>query len=275
MFLVDADNPGWRVGDRMRTIDAGTAGGHCRVHLRDARVADDAVLGEPGTRVRLRAGAAGARPADPLHALAGSGAARPRRGPAAAAERELFGAPLGSLGLAQQLIADNEIELAASRALLAQAVGQVAAGAKGTEESSRAKVFISEATGRIVDRAVQLAGRGRRHRGVGDRPDLRRHPRLPHLRRPLRSPPRLHRPQGAETSEGDIGLTNRGAAPPVVHGPDRTSTGHRPHRSARHGFASPKLLRREPRPFGQRLELSPSDRRVDDIAPGKGGEPAV
>ena len=70
------------------------------------------------------------------------------------ADRELF----GSLGLAQQLIADNEIELAASRALLAQAVGQVAAGAKGTEESSRAKVFISEATCRIVDRAVQLAG---------------------------------------------------------------------------------------------------------------------
>jgi alkylation response protein AidB-like acyl-CoA dehydrogenase len=37
-------------------------------------------------------------------------------------------------------------------------VDQVAQGTKGTEESSRAKVFISEATGRIVDRAVQLAG---------------------------------------------------------------------------------------------------------------------
>jgi acyl-CoA dehydrogenase len=60
--------------------------------------------------------------------------------------------------MAQQLIADNEIELAASRALLGQTVAQVAQGTKGTEESSRAKVFISETTSRIVDRAVQLAG---------------------------------------------------------------------------------------------------------------------
>jgi acyl-CoA dehydrogenase len=158
MFLVDADNPGWQVGGRMRTIDAGTVGGHCRVYLRDARVADDAVLGEPGrgfayAQVRLV-------PARLTHCMRWLGAAQRAHDVALrrTADRELFGAPLGSLGLAQQLIADNEIELAASRALLGQAVGQVAAGAKGTEESSRAKVFISEATGRIVDRAVQLAG---------------------------------------------------------------------------------------------------------------------
>jgi acyl-CoA dehydrogenase len=75
-----------------------------------------------------------------------------------AADRHLFGAQLGSLGMAQQLIADNEIELAASRALIWQTVAQVAEGTKGTGESSRAKVFISEATGRIVDRPVQLVG---------------------------------------------------------------------------------------------------------------------
>ena len=158
MFLVDADNPGWQVGSRMRTIDAGTVGGHCRVYLRDARVADSAVLGEPGrgfayAQVRLV-------PARLTHCMRWLGAAQRAHDVALrrTAERELFGAPLGSLGLAQQLIADNEIELAASRALLGQAAAQVSAGAKGTEESSRAKVFISEATGRIVDRAVQLAG---------------------------------------------------------------------------------------------------------------------
>ena len=158
MFLVDADNPGWQVGERMRTIDAGTVGGHCRVSLRDARVTDDAVLGEPGrgfayAQVRLV-------PARLTHCMRWLGAAQRAHDVALrrTAGRELFGAPLGSLGLAQQLIADNEIELAASRALLEKAVGQVAAGARGTEESSRAKVFISEATGRIVDRAVQLAG---------------------------------------------------------------------------------------------------------------------
>jgi acyl-CoA dehydrogenase len=158
MFLVDAGNPGWHVGDQMRTIDAGTVGGHSRVELREAFVGDDAVLGEPGrgfahAQVRLV-------PARLTHCMRWLGAARRAHDIAVrrASGRELFGAPLGSLGMAQQLIADNEIELVACRALLWQVAAQVARGVKGTEESSRAKVFISEATGRIVDRAVQLAG---------------------------------------------------------------------------------------------------------------------
>jgi acyl-CoA dehydrogenase len=158
MFLVDADNPGWQVGRRMRTIDAGTVGGHCHVRLRDLFVSDDAVLGEAGrgfayAQVRLV-------PARLTHCMRWLGATQRAHDVALrhAAQRQLFGAPLGSLGMAQQLIADNEIELGASRALLGQTVAQVAQGMKGTEESSRAKVFISETTSRIVDRAVQLAG---------------------------------------------------------------------------------------------------------------------
>jgi acyl-CoA dehydrogenase len=158
MFLIDAGNPGWQVGSRMRTIDEGTVGGHCRVQLREAFVGDDAVLGDPGrgfahAQVRLV-------PARLTHCMRWLGAARRAHDVALrrASDRELFGASLGSLGMAQQLIADNEIELVACRALLWQVAGQVMQGLKGTEESSRAKVFISEATCRIVDRAVQLAG---------------------------------------------------------------------------------------------------------------------
>jgi alkylation response protein AidB-like acyl-CoA dehydrogenase len=60
--------------------------------------------------------------------------------------------------MAQQMIADNEIELGAARALLWQVAWQVAQGEKGTEASSRAKVFISEVVSRVVDRSVQLCG---------------------------------------------------------------------------------------------------------------------
>lgn len=158
MFLLDAGNPGWQVGERMRTIDTTTVGGHCRVRLREAFAGDDAVLGEPGrgfahAQVRLV-------PARLTHCMRWLGAARRAHHIALqrASGRDLFGAPLAELGMAQQLIADNEIELAACRALLWQVAAQVMAGVKGTEESSRAKVFISEATSRIVDRAVQLAG---------------------------------------------------------------------------------------------------------------------
>lgn len=160
MFLVDAGNPGWQVGERMSTIDAGTVGGHCRVALRDLRVGDDAVLGEPGrgfaqAQVRLV-------PARLTHCMRWLGAAQRAHDIALrhAGRRVIAGAVLGTLGMAQQLIADNEIELAACRALLREAVAHHAGGGTGTEQSSRAKVFISEATGRVVDRAVQLAGGG-------------------------------------------------------------------------------------------------------------------
>lgn len=158
MFLVDTDNPGWQVGERIRTIDAATVGGHCRVRLRELFVPDDAVLGEPGhgfshAQVRLV-------PARLTHCMRWLGAAQRAHDVAMrhARERILAGVALGSLGMAQQLIADNEIELAACRALLREAASHHASGGRGTEQSSRAKVFISEATCRIVDRAVQLAG---------------------------------------------------------------------------------------------------------------------
>ena len=152
--IIPAGRSGSGCAPSTRAPSAGTATCGCGI----CSSPDDAVLGEAGrgfayAQVRLV-------PARLTHCMRWLGAAQRAHDMALrrAAGRELFGAPLGSLGMAQQLIADNEIELAASRALLWQTVAQVAQGTKGTEESSRAKVFISEATGRIVDRAVQLAG---------------------------------------------------------------------------------------------------------------------
>jgi acyl-CoA dehydrogenase len=144
MFLVDADNPGLAITGHARTIDTTTVGGHCQVSLEDAFVPDDAVLGEPGAgfryaQVRLA-------PARLTHCMRWLGAARRAHEIALdrAVGREVFGAPLADHGMAQQLIADNEIELAASRALLLQTCWLIAS--------------VSEATARIVDRSVQLCG---------------------------------------------------------------------------------------------------------------------
>jgi acyl-CoA dehydrogenase len=68
--------------------------------------------------------------------------------------------------MAQSPIAENEIDLAAARALMWHTCWQLAEGSRGSEETSRAKVFISEAVDRIVDRSVQLAG------GLGTSDDL-------------------------------------------------------------------------------------------------------
>ncbi len=158
MFLVDADNPGFLIKGHARTIDSTAVGGHCQVRFEDAFVPDDAVLGEPGkgfryAQVRLA-------PARLTHCMRWLGAARRAHEIALARSvtRSVFGAALADHGMAQQMIADNEIELAAARALLWQVAWQVARGDKSTKSSSRAKVFISEAVGRIVDRSVQLCG---------------------------------------------------------------------------------------------------------------------
>jgi alkylation response protein AidB-like acyl-CoA dehydrogenase len=158
MLLVDAGNPGFSIVGHARTIDAVALGGHCQVRFDEAFVADDAVLGEPGqgfryAQVRLA-------PARLTHCMRWLGAARRAHEIALArsVSRSVFGAPLAEHGMAQQMIADNEIEIAAARALLWQVAWQVAQGDKGTEASSRAKVFISEVVSRVVDRSVQLCG---------------------------------------------------------------------------------------------------------------------
>jgi len=158
MLLVDEGNPGFMITGHARTIDAMSLGGHCQVRFDEAFVPDDAVLGEPGqgfryAQVRLA-------PARLTHCMRWLGAARRAHEIALArsVSRSVFGAPLAEHGMAQQMIADNEIEIAAARALLWQVSWQVAQGDRSTEASSRAKVFISEVVSRVVDRSVQLCG---------------------------------------------------------------------------------------------------------------------
>lgn len=166
MLLVDAGNEGMHIGRHARTLDSTMVGGHCQVEFKDAFVPDAAVLGAAGqgfryAQVRLA-------PARLTHCMRWLGAARRAHEIALdrSVGRELFGCRLSDLGMAQAMIADNEIDLAAARMLLWQASWNLAEGGRGNEESSRAKVFVSEAAGRVADRAVQLAG------GLGTSEDL-------------------------------------------------------------------------------------------------------
>jgi acyl-CoA dehydrogenase len=158
MFFVDADNPGFQVVREIPTLDHAMIGGHCEVVLDDCVVDGDAILGEldAGFRyaqVRLA-------PARLTHCMRWLGIARRSLDIAiqSTAERELFGAPLHELGLAQGLIADSAIDIEASRALIRQAARTIDAGGRGGFEASVTKTFVAEAVDRVVDRAIQLCG---------------------------------------------------------------------------------------------------------------------
>jgi len=63
----------------------------------------------------------------------------------------------GTLAL-RQLLADNEIDIRMSRLAILHTAWVLDQGARGTTESSLAKVFCSEAIWRTVDRCVQVLG---------------------------------------------------------------------------------------------------------------------
>jgi acyl-CoA dehydrogenase len=158
MFLVPGDTPGVRVGRHIPTQDRSMIGGHCEVTFDDAEVPEGAVLGEADLGFRYAQVRLG--PARTTHVMRWLGAARRAHEVAveAVVRRSAFGSRLSDLGMIQQMIADNEIDLAATRALLLRACAVLDEGDKGSEETSIAKAFAGEALGRVVDRSQQMCG---------------------------------------------------------------------------------------------------------------------
>ena len=159
MFLVDLDHPGVRIGESIHTIDRAIVGGHPHLYFEDVTVTDDAVLGEVGrgneyAQVRLG-------PARLTHCMRWLGLARRSLDIALdrAERRELFGAELYTLGLAQELIAQCEIDIETSDAIITKTALLLEQDfKKGSNMSSIAKVYCSEAVNRVIDRCIQICG---------------------------------------------------------------------------------------------------------------------
>jgi acyl-CoA dehydrogenase len=158
MFLVPSDRAGIRVVRHVRTMDRSMLGGHCEVELDAVRVPVEDVLGEVDEGFRYAQVRLG--PARLTHVMRWLGAAQ--RAHETAVEyvsgRSAFGRPLARQGMVELMIADNEIDLAATRSLLLTACRVLDAGGNGREESSLAKVFGAEALHRVADRSVQMCG---------------------------------------------------------------------------------------------------------------------
>ncbi|MFD6156248.1 acyl-CoA dehydrogenase family protein [Nocardia sp. NPDC060256] len=163
MFLVDQDNPGLKVGRRMPTLDHTSApGGHCEVTFADCVVPDSAVLGEVGqglvlAQVRLA-------PSRLVFCMNWLGLAVRAHHLAIEhiSSRTSFGVPIAEHGLAQGMVADNEIDIAAARGVIRTAAETIDAqgptSSQARHDASIAKTFVSEAVWRVLDRAVQLHG---------------------------------------------------------------------------------------------------------------------
>nr|WP_296770996.1 acyl-CoA dehydrogenase family protein [Rhodococcus sp. (in: high G+C Gram-positive bacteria)] len=166
MFLAPADTAGITIVRHIGTLDKAMIGGHCEVSFENVFVPDENVLGavdEGFSYAQVRLG-----PARMTHVMRWLGAARRGHDIAVAqvARREGFGSVLGDLGMIQKMVADNEIDIAATRALLVQACFALDQGSNASNETSIAKTFAAEAIFRIVDRSIQMCG------GLGVSDDL-------------------------------------------------------------------------------------------------------
>lgn len=158
MFIVDTDNPGYRLVRNIAGMDGYQVGGHGEIVFEHCVVDDDAVLGQVGqgfayAQARLE-------PARLSHCMRFIGRASRAMEIAQqyAAQRESFGQRLADLQQVQAMVADSHIDLHASRLMVRDCARKMDAGESVKHDSAMTKIFVSEAVWRVADRAVQIMG---------------------------------------------------------------------------------------------------------------------
>src|SRR6185295_18963004 len=155
-FLVEADNPGLRIAERIDVLAPHPLG---TLAFDGCRVSAGAMVGELGKGLKV--------------ALATLDVFRPTVGAAAlgfarraldeglgfAVRRSAFGKPLAEHQLTQGRLADMACDVDASALLVYRAAWTRDVGAERiTREAAMAKLFATEAAQRVADAAVQLLG---------------------------------------------------------------------------------------------------------------------
>ena len=167
-FVVDATTEGLEVVDSIPTISPHPLG---TLRFTNCRVPVSHRLGSEGEGFKIAMATL-----DVFRSTVGAAALGFARraldeSVAHAKSRKLFGAPLAALQLTQAAIADMALDVDASALLVYRAAWTKDAGAaRVTREAAMAKLFATEAAGRVCDRAVQLfGGRGVTHGEVVER----------------------------------------------------------------------------------------------------------
>jgi acyl-CoA dehydrogenase len=158
LFLVDGDNPGWRVIREIPVMGTHGPGGHCEVRLEDCRVGPAAMIGGRGEGFSLAQVRLG--PARLAHAMRWIGVAQRALDIATerALVREAFGKPLIRHEAVAWMLADSAMELYASRLMVLHSAWKIETARDFRQEVAMVKAFVSEVLGHVVDRAIQVCG---------------------------------------------------------------------------------------------------------------------
>jgi alkylation response protein AidB-like acyl-CoA dehydrogenase len=156
-FVVERGTSGLVIGkeeDKMGQRASGTVA----LHFDGCRVPAANLLGARGAGYGMALGAIGAGRTGIAGLSIGIGEAALAAGLAYARERRAFGRALVDFQNTQFVLADSRTDLDAAWLLALRAARLLDGGDKAMRETSMAKLFASEACGRIVDRMVQVHG---------------------------------------------------------------------------------------------------------------------
>jgi acyl-CoA dehydrogenase len=158
LIIVPTDTPGWTVERDPQWIGSHSPGGHPIIAIEDVRVPIGNLLGGEGEGfVIAQKRLAGGRLA---HAMRWIGMSQRALDLATARllERKAFGKELARHQMLQAMIADSAIDLYASRLMVLHTAWKLEHGLPHRQEVAMTKTYVSEAFGRIADRAVQIHG---------------------------------------------------------------------------------------------------------------------
>jgi acyl-CoA dehydrogenase len=158
LFLVDAGTPGFRLVRDVPTMTTDWPGGHGEVLFENCTVPESQILGGVGQGFKLMQVRLG--PARMTHCMRWLGAAQRAQEIAMkqAKERQAFGKQLMEHQGIQWMLADSAMDIHAARLMTLEAAWKLENGSEARQEVSMCKVFVAEAVGRVIDRAVQICG---------------------------------------------------------------------------------------------------------------------
>ena len=156
-FIMDTATPGFRVGKREKKM--GLRGSDTvEIVFEDCFVPRENLIGDPSTGLRsfLRT-LAGGRISIGAMAL-GIAQGAYERSLAFAKERKQFGQPIAKFQAVRFMLADMAMRIEASRLLVYHAAMLKDAGQEYVKQASMAKLFASETSNWVTDKAIQIHG---------------------------------------------------------------------------------------------------------------------
>jgi alkylation response protein AidB-like acyl-CoA dehydrogenase len=156
-FAIERGTPGFeanKLGGKLGCRASDTA----ELVLRDVRISDAQRIGQEGSGFRDAMSILDKGRISIAAMALGLGEAALAAAIAYAKERRQFGKPISDFQAIQWMLADSRTELDAARLLIQRAAQLADEGRPFSQEAAIAKLFASEAAGRVCDHAVQIHG---------------------------------------------------------------------------------------------------------------------